>query len=416
MATKTFISRAAIRTQVDLITLTGTVNAGDIVTATINTRAEAYTLTATDTTLALAAASAAAFFGQSNNPEFQEAGWSSSGDAVTATSNDTGRPFTLTSGGTGITATQSTSVTNSSPQDVSIAANWNGAALPTTGDDLVFENSSGGAIYGLSTTFDPATVTVRETFNGPIGLPEIASGDYPEYRGTYFQCTAAATLVIEQSQSAGPGHYKFSFTSDVVTATISSTAGGAVQKDQEVVWLKGTAANSVVNVYGGSVVLAPVTGDVATVTTVRVIDGSFRATSGVTFSSATIAQEGGSVDISTNVGTWTIDGAGAVGIVRGTATITTLSIDNGTVTFLSTGTITTLNVGSGGVADFSEVLGAITVTNCVVTEGATIRDPHRRVTFTNGIKLTRCELMDDRGSPKVTLILGTHLTVTPSAY
>jgi hypothetical protein len=415
MAVKTFTSRAAIRTQVDLITLTGTVNAGDIVTATINTRAEAYTLTVADTTLALAATAAAAFFDQSNNPEFQEQSWSSSGDAVTATSNETGRPFTLTSGGTGITATQSTSVANSSPQDVSLANNWNGAALPATGDDLVFENSDFGAVYGLSTTFDPDTVTVRETFAGPIGRPEFADAGYPEYRGSYFQCTAPATLIVEQSSSAGAGHYKFSFTSDVVTATISSTTGGTVQKDQEVVWLKGTAANSVVNVYGGSVVLAPLTGEVATVTTVRVIDGSFRATSGVTFDSATITQEGGSVDISSNLATWTIDGSGAVGIVRGTATITTLSVDNGTVNLMSTGTITTLNVGSGGVVDFSDVLGGITVTNCVITEGATINDPHRRATFTNGIKLTRCALMENN-SPQVFLNLGTHLTITPTAY
>ncbi len=410
MPKKSFVSRASVRAQVDLITLTGTADAGDTVSATINSRSETYTLITGDT-LTTAAAGLAAACAASQNPEFQEITWTSSGAVVTATANTPGRSFELTASASGLTATRSASVANSSPGDVSLAANWSGGSLPATGDDLFFESSTIAANSGLgAVTFDAATITVRESFAGPIALPVYNDRGYYEYRGTTFRSTVNCTLVVEESPTAQAGHYKFSFTSDVVTATVSNVSGIGSPLGSESVWLTGTAANSVLNVYGGSVLVAPLAEDTATLTTVRVIDGTLRCTAGVTLSGATITQDGGVVDVTTAVSTWSINGAQAEGYCRGEATIGTLSVDAGTVFHLSTGTITTLKVGSGATVDFSGVLGGVTVTNCEVAAEATILDPGRRVTFTNGIKLNRCSLAE------VTLDLGTHLTLTPSAY
>lgn len=420
MATKTFISRAAIKSQVDPITLSGTPDAGDTVTATINSRSETYTLVTGDT-LTTAAAGLASVLQSSSSPEFQEVTWSTSGAVVTGTSNSAGRPFTLSASAVGMTATRSSLVANSSPSDISVAANWSGGTLPSTGDDWVFESNQIPALYGLGAGYDPASITIRDSFAGPIGLPVYnQTGGYYEYRGTTLTLTADCTLVIDQSTSAGAGHYKFSWNTKVVNATVrSATGGNGVVLGQEAVWLSGLKASSAVNVYGGSVVVCPQSSDTAELTTVRIIDGTFRAGPGVNFTSVTggttlagtsITQTRGVVDIQTSIATWNIDGEGAIGVIRGSATLTSLNIDNGTVSVLSTGTITNLNVGSGATVDFSGVLGAITVTNCTIAAGGTINDPARRVTFANGIKLTRCSMSE------VSLDLGVHFTLTPSAY
>lgn len=407
MATKIYTGRAAIVAQVDTITVGGTPSAGNTYSVTINSRSVTYTAVSGDTTTTIATA-LLALLQTTSNPEFREINWSSSAAVITGTANTPGLSFTASVSTSGGTITRAGLVANSSPSDVSLAGNWSGGTLPATGDDLVFEDSSIPAIYGLSTTFDPASITIRDSFSGPIGLPKYnTDGGYLEYRGCVFQITENATITIDQSPSAGAGHYKFSATSDVVTLNLNGPGGGLL--GQESVQITGTASNSVLNCYGGSVLVAPDAGDTATLTTVRVVDGVVRCTSGVTLSSATIYQTGGTVQIETNVSVWNIDG-NATGIVRGAATIGTVSIDAGTLQVRSTGTITTLNVGSGATVDFSGSRSPITVTNCTIAAGAAINDPDRRVTWTNGIKLNRCTLAE------VQLSLGVHFTVTPSSY
>jgi hypothetical protein len=71
--------------------------------------------------------------------------------------------------------------------------------------------------------------------------------------------------------------------------------------------------------------------------------------------------------------------------------------------------VTTWNVSDGGTLDYSRDMRSRTVTNANVYAGGAVLDPHKTVTFTNGVDLVRCGLAD------VTLDVGTHLTLTPSA-
>lgn len=407
MAVKNFTPRAAARSQVDVITVAGSVAAGNTYTVTINTRSETYTAAAGDSTTTVAAGLATSL-GASQSGEFQEIDWVASGNTIRATSGVPGRPFTLSVSSSGGTISSVTVTTTSSPSDLSVAGNWSGATLPAAGDDWVFELTAVPVLYGLAGA--PVSVTVRESFTGGIGLPVTSDAGYYEYRPTALSLTADCTLNLEVAGNATAAAYQFSWNSKVVTATVSSPSPvGAAGQEQ--VWLSGLASGSVVNVYGGSVLVAPLAGSTAVLNTVRVINGVFRGTGGQTFAAgATIDQTGGQVDVSNSVTTWSMNGNDAVGAIRGSAAVTTLNLDAGTLFHASTGTIANLNVGSGATIDFSAIRNPVTITNCTIAAGAAILDPDRRVTFTNGIKLNRCNLSEVR------LELGTHLTVTPGNY
>jgi hypothetical protein len=86
-----------------------------------------------------------------------------------------------------------------------------------------------------------------------------------------------------------------------------------------------------------------------------------------------------------------------------------IEIDGGTCYYRSTGTLTDVRVGGGGTLDFTRDNRGRTVTNCELHARGTIRDPFKTVAWTGGVDLTRASLAE------VTLDLGTHLTLTPSA-
>lgn len=94
---------------------------------------------------------------------------------------------------------------------------------------------------------------------------------------------------------------------------------------------------------------------------------------------------------------------------RGSGVVAALSDIAGTIYYQGTGTITNLYISEGGNIDFTTDLQSRTVTNCELGSGGTITDSQKTVTFTNGVDLVRCKLSD------VTLDLGKHITLTPSA-
>ena len=78
----------------------------------------------------------------------------------------------------------------------------------------------------------------------------------------------------------------------------------------------------------------------------------------------------------------------------GSATLTTLNLDGGTMNYQSTGAITTANIGGtlsgtlrGATLDFSGDNSARTITNCNLNLNGRIVDPLQTVTYTNGILL-----------------------------
>jgi len=89
---------------------------------------------------------------------------------------------------------------------------------------------------------------------------------------------------------------------------------------------------------------------------------------------------------------------------EGSTPFTTLNVDKrSSVFYAGSGTITTLNL--TGTLDLSTGSGAVTITNANLYDGATIRDPLGRLTFTNPPRCVRCSVDD------LTLDFGQNRTI-----
>ncbi len=410
MATCIWIGKAQSTAQVNTVT-PASVTIGNTFTITIN--GKSVTVTATAATVANVTGLLTTAFNASEEPEFQEITATDSTTHVTLTADTAGVPFTSSSGSAtgagsaGHSCVTATTTANVSPNDWSNATNWSGAAAPVDNDDVIISDSEVSILYGLAqSSVNLTSLTIRETFTGQIGLPDYTSTGYREYRDKVLIFDYVTTLNIEQGSSVSAGQIRLDTgTAGACTATIrgintSPTIGS------EALWLDGSNGSNVLNVLGGSVAVATGAGEVAQWPTINATDAAVRVGSGSTL--GTINQSGGEVQTDSAVTTWTMVN-GSQSSVRGAATITTLNADDGTMTVLSSGTITTLNVGNNASADFTKDNRARTVTNCTVIAGATVLDSTKSVTWTNGIDLYRCSLAD------ITLDLGTHFTITPSA-
>jgi len=390
MATRTWLGRAGLIYQTTTITVGGTAAAANTYTLTIGLATVTYTATGTDTNATIAQALQTAL-SSSASPEFQVANYTVSSLVVTMTANVAGTPYTISQGTTGTgSLSLSTTVANVSPNDVGNANNWSSATAPVNSDSIVFENSSVDAIWNLESAFSSntfAALTVKDTYTGTIGNPTYSASGFYEYRGTTWTCAQITALTVAQSQQAQAGSYKFNVGSNTCGILVTGTdTGGTVEN--ELMWFQGSSSDNTLICNGGSIVLAPLTGQTAGLSSLKVTQGTVRGTTGLTFKAATVIdQTGGTVDLSSNVATWKVQdaGSGCNAFSRGTMTITTLTFESGNFFCLSSGTITNLTVGAGATLNFDGVPDAITVTNCTAEPGATIVDSQGRVTFTNGI-------------------------------
>jgi len=120
----------------------------------------------------------------------------------------------------------------------------------------------------------------------------------------------------------------------------------------------------------------------------------------------TVEQDGGTLEAQAGIITLKMS-AGDVTIFDGNGT--TWDIDAGTLKYLGNDTLTTVRVGGGGTLDFRGDMRGRTVTNAELHAGGAVHDPHKTVTWSNGIDLYRCNPGD------VMLDIGDHQTLTPSA-
>ena len=123
MATVYFTGNQRARAWSNTCTVTAAA-AGGTITATVNSKADAYTVTAADTTTALAAAGAMSQWQTSLVRELADFTFTLSGSVVTATGPSDGRPVAVTfaaSGGT-TTVTSGTPVAATSPNDFQLSA------------------------------------------------------------------------------------------------------------------------------------------------------------------------------------------------------------------------------------------------------------------------------------------------------
>lgn len=290
----------------------------------------------------------------------------------------------------------------------------NGAGTPpggntAVGDDVVIDKSGTDLLYNLNqATILLATLTIRASYTGRLGLPDNGNGYY-EYRSRYLQILVP-TLKIGDGPGNGSGRLRIDPKATTCAITVLKTAQG-VDAGFEALLLLGTSASNTLTVYSGQVGIAVDAASVATYATISVGlitgpgDASIRCESGVTLT--TISQNSGTVVVNSAVTTWTM--LGGLAVVYGAGACTTLTVDAGTLVYESNGTITTLNIGAHGTADFTHDLRARTITNVVAMDaGATLIDTYATVTFSAGIKPTRCRLQD------VSIDVGFNRTLTPS--
>jgi hypothetical protein len=150
--------------------------------------------------------------------------------------------------------------------------------------------------------------------------------------------------------------------------------------------LIGTHASNVLNMLNGSVGVATDTGDVATVATVRQVNGTLKLGSGVTLTA--IEKSGGTLEI--NSATTTFRQQSGDTTIQSGAHAAPI-IDGGTVFLNSTGNIGATTIGTDGTLDLSQDLRAKTFTGLVtILPRGTLNDPYGVGAYAAGYKLERC--------------------------
>lgn len=354
--------------------------------------------------------------------EFQEITFTNASGVITMTANTAGKPFTAVatkSGGTGTIGAFTTTTANSGPNDASCAANYfnvttgTSGALPSTGDTLIFENLNISVQYGLTALAAiHLASTIFRNCTGDFGLPQY-NGQYWEYRPLFLQLYSDAVLFdCPQCQLANIDSL------DKHTAFTSRSTGTSKQNNLEALLWKGTHASNVFYADRGSIGIAVLAGDVATIATLNqgyvdnpASDSRVRLGSGVTL--ADVNRIGGLLELNAGMSGNLIqrEGAGML-TIRGSGTYPLLKSHSGGITMLGSGTIANMTLGEGIVFDARKNETGFVISNVVQGyKQCQFLDPMRRATTTGGsawlgIKANGCKQSDlivDRG-PDCTIV------------
>lgn len=425
MANPKWIGDALAVAQVSTISVTGTWATADTATLTINGKSLIVTIGAVVTTAGVAAAIVAAWNGddlvgtESRNttgdqiPEFNEITATLDGSDIVLTGDVAGTPFTVTvtetTAGDGELDDPVETVAPTGPNHWDNAENWDTGSVPVNSDNVYIENSNIDILYGLNQSgVTVTTLNISQSYTGKIGPLDRNPLGYAEYREKYLRI-GAATINIGSGLGNGSPRLKLN-TGTVQTAINVANSGQSEEEGLEPIRWIGTHASNTLNMTRGRMGVAVYGAEVATLSIINVgyegaVEGDVSLRLGAGCTLTTINQNGGNLEVNSGFTTMT-KLAGTTTINAGS--ITTLTVEAGDTFYKGVGTITNLFVGLVGVVDFSRDLRARTVTNAQINGGAKLLDPFRTVTFTNGVDLYRTNL------DKVTLDLGTHITVTPS--
>jgi hypothetical protein len=254
----------------------------------------------------------------------------------------------------------------------------------STGDVVYLDNYDGDLKYGLAqSAVVLSQLHIPMSFTGVVGLPKTNedSTPYPEYRDDYL-AIGAQSLYVGAGPGQGSGRIKIN-TGTVQTACTVYDTGSPLEQDIEAFLWKGTHASNTLTVGGNaSVGVAIYGGETATIATLKVAENAqVRCGSGVTLTTVTVT--GGDLVVNSSIGGTLLmeEGTGTV-TIDGTGTAAQLTIKGGTLVYNSTGTISGNTVLTGNaVLDFSQGVGAVTVTNPIELYGPNCRieDPYKRV-------------------------------------
>lgn len=408
MATILWRGDAPTVSQVDTVTFASIADT-DYTTFTINGKSVVVTATASTTTQETYAALCVTTLEASTIPEFVELTYTSSASGLFTTGASDGRPFTMTATGTNMTASRSTTTTASSPNDAGLAANWSGGALPVNSDDVIFENSTVDCLWNLGSlsAVTLASLKIKQSYSGRIGLPVLTDTGYYEYRTR--ELTISSTVVnVGEGEGLGTRRCFLNLGSAATTVSVYDT-GGPEDSSVGAFVFRGTNASNVLRVARGDVGVGMLKStDAATLATVEIsyvddVNGDSRVRLGPTCTLTAIEVYGGDVDIYSDFASLVQEG-GRVKCHEGVSPATSIDILEGVCEYRSSGTLTQGYVASGGELIFWG-LSTRTVTNLSIYAGAIVRDRFKTVTFTNPIVLVRCALSE------VELELGTSISI-----
>jgi len=243
-----------------------------------------------------------------------------------------------------------------------------------------------GADINIGTRSNSTTDPLKLDFSSETNAEVILAGI-----GTMYLMLKEAKKIIVKKAGTAPGTGQYA----THILTESSTNDTEVFIDAE---------------SNESIGIAPFAGETAEVESITINGGDLTIGDSVTQKDGTSA-----FDLTINDGTVinssALDTAEQNGgtFTHKEGTVATLKIYGGTCYYNSDGTITSCTVGAGGVLDFSQNTQGTTVTNIELYKGATVLDPYKVVTFTNGIDLHNCSLED------VTLDVGKDVKITIGA-
>jgi hypothetical protein len=287
MANVVYVGNAKTVAQVDTITVGGTVAIGDTVTVTIN--GKAVVATATAGTVANMVTVLKAALEASTFPEFLEITWATDSTThVTGTSVVAGRPFTIASvtPSASVTASNSTTTTSSGPNDLGLAANYSGGALPSASDVLQFPPNAPNVLYNLEALVAISLARV-DHFAGPaIGLPRInTTGQvaYAEYRPLYLKLKNDVPIIninMGGTAASTPASLVKVWSLATSTASVMTVFTGSPQSGEGqgfgsvIIKVAHTSSSSATIVLGGTVSIAPYTDETSATYTLRVNQGA----------------------------------------------------------------------------------------------------------------------------------------------
>lgn len=431
MARKVWKGGAPAVAEVQTIAVDGTWANADTATIVMNEKKVTYTVAGlTGNTQAWVNSQLCTAINTAKNttciPEFREiTPVNTSNTVMTITGPSIGKPFTLTTeevtAGNGELGDPATTQSGQGPNHFFLANNWAINGVPASGDLLIYEDSDVDCLYGLSRGNQCYNTIVKQSFTGTLGLPRTNKDDaaypYVEYRERYLKAVMN-TITIGQGTGSGSGRLMFN-PCNVKNGRINIyDAGSAAEANIEPILLVNTSNTTHLSASKGIASINRHLGEIgyeiepAELHTLRIGYRSSQAgdvivRSGSNTTLNTVEMNGGTLEVEEN-GIITLNmSEGDVSILDGAGT--TWNIDAGTVKYLGDDTLTTVRVGGGATLDFRADMRGRTVTNMELHARGSLHDPHKTVTWTNGIDLYRCNPKD------VTLDIGDHQTLTPSA-
>lgn len=387
-----------------VVTLTvGSATVGHTFVVTMNGKAVSYTAITGDTTATIATALQALLAGATAIPEFAEVTWAvdaTNTNVVVGTAATPGVPFTASLSGTG-TFTLATPTTSTGPNHVDEPKNWSLGTVPGATDDVLVD---GGAdlLFGWNNLSAAAyaSLRVKASFGGAIGLPFYNPAGYVEYRTRAWPVNTAVPVLIGEGTGQGPSRVVLACGAalDLTVFQTQGRAAGAEGDTGPVVNVSGPTSGTCYIAAGDVGFAADDDTLTASGVTVTMDGDSPVLTVGRNATVATLNQSGGATTALGVVTTANVTG-GTLVLYRAPTTLTADA--GGTVDCRFTGTATTVTFrGQGAGADAAG--GPVcecgndprprTFTNSTFVGGAVLHDPEKTATFTNSGTWDRASL------------------------